>query len=64
MLGNWSLGDYFKSEQIDYAWEFYVEELSLNPEKIYISVYRGNEQFSIPRDDEAVSLWQEKFSAK
>ncbi len=61
MLGNWSLGDYFKSEQIDWAWDFYVNHMGLNPEKIYISVYRGNEKFWIPRDDEAVSMWQEKF---
>ncbi len=64
MLGNWSLGDYFKHEQISWIWEFYVQELWLNPEKIYISVYRGNEKLGIPRDDEAVSLWQEKFAAK
>lgn len=61
MLWNWSLGDYFKKEQINWIWEFYVEELWLNPEKIYISVYRGNEKLWIPRDDEAVALWQEKF---
>jgi len=64
MLGNWSLGDYFKAEQIEWIWDFYVNELGLNPEKIYISVYRGNEKFGIPRDDEAVSLWQEKFKQK
>lgn len=64
MLGNWSLGDYFKKEQIQWIWDFYVNELELNPEKIYISVYRGNETFGIPRDDEAVSMWQEKFSEK
>ena len=64
MLGNWSLGDYFKKEQIQWIWNFYVNELGLNPEKIYISVYRGNEAFGIPRDDEAVSMWQEKFSEK
>jgi alanyl-tRNA synthetase len=64
MLGNWSLGDYFKQEQIQWAWDFYVNELGLNPEKIYISVYRGNEKFGIPKDDEAVSLWQEKFISK
>lgn len=62
MLWNWSLGDYFKKEQIDWIWEFYVDELGLNPEKIYISVYRGNEEFGIPKDDEAVSQWAEKFA--
>lgn len=64
MLGNWSLGDYFKAEQIDWIWDFYVNELGLNPEKIYVSVYRGNETFGIPRDEQAVALWQEKFAQK
>ena len=64
MLGNWSLGDYFKSEQISWIFDFYVNELGLNPEKIYISVYQGNEEIWVPRDDEAVSLWQEKFKEK
>ena len=63
MLGNWSLGDYFKKEQIDWIWEFYVDELGLDPAKIYISVYRGNEAFGIPKDDAAVTQWQEKFAA-
>ncbi len=64
MLGNWSLGDYFKSEQIEWIWDFYVHELGLNPEKIYISVYRGNEKFGIPRDEQAVDMWREKFMEK
>lgn len=64
MLGNWSLWDYFKSDQINWVWDFYVNELGLNPEKIYISVYRGNEKFGIPKDDEAVAMWQEKFKSK
>lgn len=64
MLGNWSLWDYFKKEQINWIWDFYVNELGLNPEKIYTSVYRGNQKFGIPRDDEAVQLWQEKFAEK
>ena len=64
MLGNWSLGDYFKAEQIEWIWNFYVNELGLNPEKIYISVYRGNEKFGIPRDNEAVQMWQKLFADK
>ena len=64
MLGNWSLGDYFKEEQTRWAWDFYVGEMWLNPEKIYISVYRGNEKFGIPRDDEAVEMWQKLFAEK
>ena len=63
MLGNWSLGDYFKAEQIQWAWDFYIGEMWLDPNKVYISVYRGNEKFWIPRDDEAVEMWQEKFKS-
>lgn len=63
MLGNWSLGDYFKEEQIEWIFEFYVKHLGLDPSRIYISVYRGNEKFGIPRDDEAVQLWKEQFAS-
>jgi len=64
MLGNWSLGDYFKKEQIEWAFDFYMNEMGLDPNHVYISVYRGNETFGIPRDDEAVAMWQEQFRAK
>ena len=63
MLWNWSLGDYFKEEQIQWAWDFYIGEMWLDPNRVYISVYRGNEKFWIPRDDEAVAMWQEKFQS-
>nr|MDA3815552.1 alanine--tRNA ligase-related protein [Patescibacteria group bacterium] len=61
MLGNWSLGDYFKKEQIEWMFEFLTKELELDPNRIYISVYRGNEKLGIDRDDETVELWQEQF---
>jgi alanyl-tRNA synthetase len=61
MLGNWSLGDYFKKEQIDWMFEFLTEELKLDPQRIYISVFKGNQSLGIPKDEEAVQLWQEKF---
>ena len=64
MLGNWSLGDYFKREQIAWAFDFYVNEMWLNPENIYISVYRGNKKLWIVKDTEAVTLWQEQFASK
>ncbi len=64
MLGNWSLGDYFKKEQITWAFDFYINEMGLDPKHVYVSVYRGNEKFGIPRDDEAVRLWQELFAGK
>ncbi len=56
MLGNWSLGDYFKKDQQVWIWEFFTRELGLSPDKLYISVFEGNDQ--IPRDDEAVEIWK------
>jgi alanyl-tRNA synthetase len=61
MLGNWSLGDYFKKEQIEWIFEFLTKELKLDPSRIYVSVFRGNENLNIPKDDEAVGIWQEQF---
>jgi len=61
MLGNWSLGDYFKKEQIEWMFEFLTKELGLNPQRLFVSVYRGNEKYGINRDDEAVAFWQEQF---
>ncbi len=63
MLGNWSLGDYFKKEQIEWMFEFLTKELKLDPNRIYVSVFRGDEKLEIPRDDEAVKLWQEQFDS-
>ena len=58
MLGNWSLGDYFKKEAIHYSWEFLTspEWLGLDPESLYFTCFEGEE--SIPRDDEAASIWK------
>lgn len=61
MLGNWSLGDYFKKEQIHWMFEFLTKELGLDPKRIYITVFRGSPEFNILRDDETVALWQEEF---
>lgn len=59
MLGNWSLGDYFKKEQLPWIWEFLTKELALDPQKMYVSVFEGNE--SVPKDIEAIEIWQEIF---
>ncbi len=64
MLGNWSLGDFFKKEQITWMFEFLIDELKLNPAHLYITVFRGNEALGIPRDEEAVALWQTAFQSK
>ena len=62
MLGNWSLGDYFKKEQITWMLEFLTREIGLDPQKIYVTVFRGNEELNIPRDTEAVDIWKREFS--
>jgi alanyl-tRNA synthetase len=64
MLGNWSLGDYFKKEQIPWMWEFLTEELSINPERLYFTCFKGHDPFSIPRDTESAELWQAKFKER
>ncbi len=62
MLGNWSLGDYFKKEQIEWIFEFLTKEIGLDPNKIFVSVFRGDEKFCIPRDVESVNFWKEQFA--
>lgn len=61
MLGNWSMGEYFKKEQIRWFFEFLVKVVGLDPNKIYVTCFIGNEKYSIPRDDEAALIWQELF---
>ena len=61
MLGNWSLWDYFKEEQIYWMFEFLTKELELNPQKLYISVYRWNKKINIWEDKQTVNLWKEQF---
>lgn len=55
MLGNFSFGDYFKREAIEYAWDFLVNQLKLDPERLWFTVFEGDEE--IPADEEAASLW-------
>lgn len=62
MLGNWSFGDYFKKEQIEWMFEFLIKEVGLDPKKLYITVFRGNEKLGIARDTQAVEFWKEKFA--
>ena len=61
MLGNWSLGDYFKKEQIENFFEFLTQEVGLDPEKLYVTCFIGNEKYGIPKDTEAAEIWQEVF---
>jgi alanyl-tRNA synthetase len=57
MLGNWSFGDYFKREAIDWAWEYLTDVLQLNPECLYATVFEGNETEGLERDTEAAGYW-------
>ena len=57
MLGNWSFGDYFKEEAIEFAWEYLVDVLHLNPERLYATVFEGSPDEGLSRDDEAASFW-------
>lgn len=58
MLGNWSFGDYFKKEAIDWAWEYLVDVLKLNPENLYATVFEGYEPEGLERDNEAAGYWE------
>ena len=57
MLGNWSFGDYFKEGAIDFAWEYLVDVLHLDPKDLYVTVFEGSPEENIPRDDEAATFW-------
>ena len=56
MLGNWSLGDYFKAEQLPWVWEFMTKELGLDPKRLHVTVFQGNEE--VPKDTESFELWK------
>ena len=58
MLGNWSFGDYFKQEAIDWAWEYLVDVLKLDPERLYATVFEGSPSEGLGRDDEAAAIWE------
>lgn len=64
MLGNWSLGDYFKKEQLPWFFEFLVSEVGLDPSKLYVTCFIGDEANGIPRDNEAAELWGQVFEGR
>lgn len=63
MLGNWSLGSYFKQEQLPWVFEFLTAAVGLDPSRIYASVFAGSARWDIPRDHESELLWKELFAA-
>jgi len=59
MLGNWSLGDYFKKEQLEWFWEFLTKELKLDPQKLWVSCFEGDTKTGVPKDEESAKIWRE-----
>jgi len=59
MLGNWSFGDYFKKEALPWAWEFLTEVLKLDKDRLYVSVFEGNDAENVPFDQEAFDIWKQ-----
>ena len=64
MLGNWSLGDYSKSQQLPWFFEFLAETVGLDPSKLYVTCFIGDEANGIPRDTESASIWKRLFESK
>ncbi len=63
MLGNWSLGDYFKQEQINWFWEFLTDKIGLDPNRIFVTCFAGYPELGIPKDTEAADTWGEVFKS-
>jgi alanyl-tRNA synthetase len=64
MLGNWSLGDYFKAEQFPWIFEFLTDVVGLDPRKLYVTTFLGHDEFGIPKDTESGEIWKKLFEAK
>lgn len=64
MLGNWSLGDYFKEDQLNWFFEFVTTELSIDPQKIYVTAFIGDRKYNLPKDTESAQIWKKLFAAK
>jgi alanyl-tRNA synthetase len=64
MLGNWSLGDYFKKEQLSWFFEFLTDEVGLDPKKLYVTCFIGDKTAGVPKDTEAADIWKELFKSK
>lgn len=63
MLGNWSFGDYFKEGAIDFAWEYIVDVLHIDPKNLYATVFEGSPEEGLERDNEAASIWAKHLPA-
>ena len=63
MLGNWSFGDYFKEDAIDFAWEYIVDVLHIDPKNLYATVFEGSPEEGLERDNEAAAIWAKHLPA-
>ncbi len=63
MLGNWSFGDYFKKDAIDWAWEFLVKKMGISPDRLYATIFEGSSEDGVARDQEAFDLWKQYLPA-
>jgi len=63
MLGNWSIGDYFKEDAVNWAWELLTEVYGLEKDRLYVTVFGGDEGDGLPRDNEAAGLWAQHVAA-
>ncbi len=64
MLGNWSFGDYFKAEQLPWFFSFLVDQVGLDPNKLFVTVFAGDPDYQLQQDDESVKIWQKLFNDK
>lgn len=64
MLGNWSFGDYFQEEQLSWIFQFLIEEINIDPSKLYVTVFGGDKENGIERDSNAAEIWKKLFKEK
>jgi alanyl-tRNA synthetase len=64
MLGNWSFGDYFQEEQLQWIFQFLTEEIKIDPEKLYVTVFGGDKENGVERDTKAAEIWKKLFKEK
>lgn len=62
MLGNWSFGDYFKEEQIEWIFTFLVDEIGIDPNRLYVTAFGGDSKNNLPKDEDAPRIWQKLFA--
>ena len=64
MLGNWSMGDYGKQQQIEWIWEFLIEVVGLDPSKLFVTCFIGSPEYDVPKDTESAGIWKSLFESK